>query len=148
MQGFAINLRRDKFKDQRVRRALNLAFDFEEMNKTVFFGAYKRIGSYFEGTELASSALPQGLEKDILESVKDKIPASVFTTAYTNPLNGSPQAVRDNLKEADRLLKDAGYTIRDGKRVDAKGQPFVIELLADDPTSNVFCCFGSPLSKS
>lgn len=144
MQGFAINLRRDKFKDQRVRRALNLAFDFEEMNKTVFFGAYKRIGSYFEGTELASSALPQGLEKDILESVKDKIPASVFTTAYTNPVNGSPQAVRDNLKEADRLLKDAGYTIRDGKRVDAKGQPFVIELLADDPTFERILLFWKP----
>ncbi|MEN9754813.1 MAG: hypothetical protein RLZ07_1195 [Pseudomonadota bacterium] len=144
MQGFAMNLRREKFKDQRVRRALNLAFDFEEMNKTVFFGAYKRIGSYFEGTELASSALPQGLEKDILESVKDKFPSSVFTKAYTNPVNGSPQAVRDNLKEADRLLKDAGYPIKDGKRVDAKGEPFVIELLADDPSFERILLFWKP----
>jgi microcin C transport system substrate-binding protein len=144
MQGFAMNLRREKFKDQRVRRALNLAFDFEEMNKTVFFGAYKRIGSYYEGTELSSSALPQGLEKDILESVKDKIPVSVFTTAYTNAVNGSPQAVRDNLKEADRLLKDAGYPIKDGKRVDAKGEPFVIELLADDPSFERILLFWKP----
>ena len=144
MQGFAMNLRREKFKDQRVRRALNLAFDFEEMNKTVFFGAYKRIGSYFEGTELASNALPQGLEKDILERVKDKIPASVFTASYTNPVNGSPQAVRDNLRDADRLLKDAGYPIKDGKRVDAKGEPFVIELLADDPSFERILLFWKP----
>jgi microcin C transport system substrate-binding protein len=144
MQGFAINLRRDKFKDQRVRRALNLAFDFEEMNKTVFFGAYKRIGSYFEGTELASSDLPQGLEKEILESVKDKIPASVFTTAYKNPINGTPQAVRDNLKEADRLLREAGYSVKDGKRVNAKGEPFVIELLADDLTFERILLFWKP----
>ncbi|MEI6573245.1 MAG: extracellular solute-binding protein [Alphaproteobacteria bacterium] len=144
MQGFAMNLRREKFNDQRVRRALNLAFDFEEMNKTVFFGAYKRIGSYFEGTELASSALPQGLEKDILENVKNKIPSSVFTKAYTNPVNGTPQAVRDNLKEADRLLKDAGYPVKDGKRVDAKGEPFVIELLADDPSFERILLFWKP----
>jgi len=144
MQGFAMNLRREKFKDQRVRRALNLAFDFEEMNKTVFFGAYKRIGSYFEGTELASSALPQGLEKNILENVKDKIPASIFTAAYTNPVNGSPQAVRDNLKEADRLLRDAGFPIKDGKRVNAKGEPFVIELLADDPSFERILLFWKP----
>lgn len=144
MQGFAINLRREKFKDQRVRRALNLAFDFEEMNKTVFFGAYKRIGSYFEGTELASSALPQGLEKEILESVKDKVPASFFTTTYTNPVNGTPQAVRDNLKEADRMLRDAGFPVKDGKRVNAKGEPFVIELLADDPSFERILLFWKP----
>ena len=144
MQGFAINLRREKFKDQRVRRALNLAFDFEEMNKTVFFGAYKRIGSYFEGTELASSALPQGLEKEILESVKDKVPASVFTATYTNPVNGTPQAVRDNLKEADRMLRDAGFPVKDGKRVNAKGEPFVIELLADDPSFERILLFWKP----
>ena len=144
MQGFAINLRRDKFKDQRVRRALNLAFDFEEMNKTVFFGAYKRIASYFEGTELASSGLPQGLEKEILDSVKDKLPASVFSSAYTNPVNGTPQAVRDNLKEADRLLREAGYAVKDGKRLNAQGEPFVIELLASDPTFERILLFWKP----
>lgn len=144
MQAFAMNLRREKFKDQRVRRALNLAFDFEEMNKTVFYGAYKRIGSYFEGTELASSGLPQGIEKEILESVKDKIPASVFTTPFTNPVNGTPQAVRDNLREADRLLKDAGFSLKDGKRVNAKGEPFTIELLAYDPSFERVMLFWKP----
>ena len=66
MQAFAFNTRRDKFKDPRVRRAFNFAFDFEEMNKQIFFGQYKRIASYFEGTELASSGLPEGKELEIL----------------------------------------------------------------------------------
>lgn len=144
MQGFALNLRRDKFKDQRVRRALNLAFDFEEMNKTVFFGAYRRINSYFEGIELASSGLPEGLEKDILESLKGKIPDSVFTTPYKNPVNGTPQNIRENLKEADRLLREAGYSVKDGRRVNAKGEAFTLELLADDPTFERILLFWKP----
>jgi microcin C transport system substrate-binding protein len=145
MQGFIMNLRRDKFKDQRMRRALNLAFDFEEMNKTVFFGAYKRITSFYEGTELASSGLPTGLEKDILDSVKDKIPESISTTLYQNPINGNPQAVRDNLKEADRLLKDAGWDIKSGKRINSKtGEPLAIELLANDPTFERILLFWKP----
>ena len=100
MQAFAMNLRRDKFRDPRVRRALNFAFDFEEMNKQIFFGQYKRISSYFDGTELASSGLPQGRELEILETVRSDVPAEVFTTAYTNPVGGSPEAVRGNLREA------------------------------------------------
>ena len=145
MQGFVMNLRREKFKDHRVRRALNLAFDFEEMNKTVFFGAYKRIASFYEGTELASSGLPTGLEKDILDSVKDKIPVSIFTTPYQNPLNGNPQAVRDNLKEADRLLKEAGWEIKSGKRINTKtNEPLAIELLANDPTFERILLFWKP----
>ncbi len=145
MQGFIMNLRRAKFQDQRVRRALNLAFDFEEMNKTVFFGAYKRIGSYYEGTELSASGMPAGLEKDILESVKDLIPASVLTTPYQNPVNGNPQAVRDNLREADRLLKEAGWEIKSGKRINTKtGDTLAIELLADDPTFERILLFWKP----
>ena len=83
MQGFAFNLRRDQFKDARLRRAFNYAFDFEEMNKQLFYGQYKRINSYFDGTELASSGLPEGQELQILETVRDKVPAEVFTTPYT-----------------------------------------------------------------
>src|SRR5262249_9680603 len=74
MQAFAFNTRRDKFKDPRLRRAFNCAYDFEEMNKQIFYGQYTRIKSYFEGTELASSGLPQGQELEILETVKDKVP--------------------------------------------------------------------------
>ena len=117
MQGFVFNLRRDKFKDPRVRRAFNFGFDFEEMNRTIFFGQYRRIASYFEGTELASTGVPQGLELQMLESVRDKVPPELFTTAYTNPVGGSPENVRNNLREAVRLLKDAGYEVRNQQLV-------------------------------
>ena len=144
MQAFAFNLRRPKFQDQRVRRAFNLAFDFEEMNKTIFYGLYSRIGSYFEGTELASKGLPEGKELEILQGLKDKVPASVFTAAYVNPVNGDPQKVRENLREADRLLKEAGWEVKGGKRVNAKGEQLTAEFLAYDPTSERFVLFYKP----
>ncbi|TNC13750.1 ABC transporter substrate-binding protein [Methylobacterium terricola] len=133
MQAFTLNLRRKKFADERVRRAFNLAFDFEEMNRTLFYGLYKRVDSYFFGTELASSGLPEGRERAILESVKDMVPASVFTTPYKNPVNGSPEAVRTNLREAVRLFQEAGYEIRGNQMVEkASGQPFTVEFLGND----------------
>jgi microcin C transport system substrate-binding protein len=145
MQAFAMNLRRDKFRDPRVRRALNFAFDFEEMNKQIFFGQYKRISSYFDGTELASDDLPQGRELEILEKVRAEIPPEVFTTAYTNPVGGSPEAVRGNLREGLRLLKEAGYEVRDRKLVDGKtGAPFTIELLGADPSFERVMLFFKP----
>ncbi len=145
MQAFVFNVRRDKFKDARVRRAFNFAFDFEEMNKQLFFGQYKRIASYFEGTELASSGVPQGAELAILETVRDKVPAEVFTTPYSNPVNGDPVQVRNNLREATRLLKEAGYEVRNQKLVDAKsGEPFSVEFLASDPNSERFVLFYKP----
>jgi microcin C transport system substrate-binding protein len=145
MQAFAFNIRRDKFKDARVRRAFNYAFDFEEMNKQLFYGQYKRIASYFEGTELAARELPQGEELQILESVRDKVPAEVFTTAYTNPVGGNAENVRNNLREAVRLLKEAGFEVRDRKLVDAKsGEPFRVEFLVDNPNTERFVLFYKP----
>jgi microcin C transport system substrate-binding protein len=145
MQAFAPNIRREKFADPRVRRALNFAFDFEEMNKQIFFGQYKRINSYFDGTELASSGLPQGRELEILETVRAEVPAEVFTTAYTNPVGGNPEAVRDNLREALRLFKEAGYEVRDRKLVDTKsGTPFALELLVEDPSFERVMLFFKP----
>jgi len=145
MQAFALNIRRDKFRDPRVRRALNFAFDFEEMNKQIFFDQYKRISSYFDGTELASSGLPQGRELEILETVRAQVPAEVFTTAYTNPVGGSPEAVRENLREALRLLKEAGYEVRDRKLIDSKtGAQFALELLGEDPSFERVMLFLKP----
>jgi microcin C transport system substrate-binding protein len=145
MQAFALNIRRDKFKDLRVRRALNFAFDFEEMNKQIFFNQYKRVSSYFDGTELASSGLPQGRELEILETVRAEVPSEVFTTPYTNPVGGSPEAVRDNLREALRLFKEAGYEVRDRKLVDTKtGTQFALELLDEDPTFERVMLFYKP----
>jgi microcin C transport system substrate-binding protein len=145
MQAFAFNTRRPKFQDPRVRQAFNYAFDFEEMNKQIFFGQYKRIASYFEGTELASSGIPAGRELEILETVRDKVPPELFTTAYSNPVAGNPQAVRGNLREALRLFKEAGYEVRNEKLVNSKtGEPFAFEFLADDPTFERVFLFYKP----
>ncbi len=145
MQSFAFNIRRDKFKDARVRRAFNFAFDFEDMNKQVFFGQYKRISSYFEGTELAASGIPEGKELEILQTVKDKVPADLFTKPYTNPVGGGQQATRDNLRESLALMRDAGYEIRNTKMVNAKtGEPFGFEFLVDDPATERFVLYYKP----
>jgi microcin C transport system substrate-binding protein len=144
MQGFVFNIRRDQFKDARLRRAFNYAFDFEEMNKQLFYGQYKRINSYFEGTELASSGLPQGEELQILETVRDKVPPEVFTAAYQNPVGGSPEAVRANLREAAKLLKEAGFEVRDHKLVGASGKPLSVEILVQDPSAERIALFYKP----
>ena len=145
MQAFAFNIRRDKFKDPRVRLAFDYAFDFEEMNKQLFYGQYRRIVSYFDGTELASSGLPQGQELEILETVRDKVPPEVFTQPYTNPVGGNPEAVRNNLRESIRLLKEAGYEVRDRKLVNAKtGEPYAVEIMAEDPALERIALFYKP----
>ena len=144
MQAFAINTRRDPFKDVRLRRAMNYAFDFEEMNKQLFYGQYKRIDSYFYGTELASSGLPQGRELQILETVRDKIPPEVFTTTYQNPVGGNPEAVRANLRESARLLKEAGFEVRERKLVDPSGKPVTVEILVQDPSAERIALFYKP----
>ena len=145
MQGFVLNTRREKFQDPRVRLAFNYAFDFEEMNKQLFFGQYQRINSYFEGTELASSGLPEGKELEILETVRDKVPPEVFTKPFKNPVGGSPENVRANLREATRLLKEGGYEVRNQKLVNAKsGEPFNVEFLTYDPNSERFVLFYKP----
>ncbi|HEX2654172.1 MAG TPA: extracellular solute-binding protein, partial [Xanthobacteraceae bacterium] len=146
MQAFAFNIRRPKFADARLRRAFNFVFDFEDMNKQLFFGQYRRVASYFEGMEeLSSSGLPQGQELEILEKVRDKIPSEVFTAAYSSPVAGNSEAVRTNLREATRLLKEAGFEIRDRKLVNAKtAEPLTVEILVDDPAFERVVLFYKP----
>jgi microcin C transport system substrate-binding protein len=144
MQAFAFNLRREQFKDARLRRAFNCAFDFEEMNKQLFYGQYKRVNSYFDGTELASSGLPEGKELQILEAVRDQVPPEVFTTPYVNPVGGNPESVRANLRESMRFLKEAGYEIRDRKLVDAAGNAIAVEILIQDPSAERIALFYKP----
>src|SRR6267143_1873172 len=144
MQGFVLNLRRDRFKDARLRRAFNYAYDFEEMNKQLFYGQYKRINSYFEGTELASSGLPEGKELQVLETVRDKVPADVFSKPYVNSVGGNPESVRANLRESARLLKEAGLEVRDQKLVDAAGKPVTVEILVQDPSAERLVLFYKP----
>ena len=145
MQAFIPNLRREKFKDPRVRQALIYALDFEEMNKTLFFGLYQPINSFFSGTELASSGLPTGKELEILETVRDKVPPEVFTKAYATPVSGSEEARRNNLREATRLLREAGYEISDRKLVNAKtGEPFKLDFLIVSPAFERIILFYKP----
>ena len=134
MVGFVYNTRRPEFQDVRVRRALNYAFDFEELNRTIFYGQYKRVDSYFYGTELASSGLPTGKELEILNEVKDKIDPRILTEEYNNPVGGTPQKFRDNLRKAIGLFKEAGYELRGNKMVNAKtGKPFSFEIMLNTP---------------
>ncbi|MCM5559622.1 extracellular solute-binding protein [Pleomorphomonas sp. JP5] len=129
MQALVPNLRLAKYQDARVRRALNLAFDYETLKRTVFFNLYDRIDSFYFGTELAAKNLPSPGELSLLEPLRDKLPPAVFTTPYANPVGGTPEAVRENLQQAVALFAEAGWTIRDGKMRNAKGEPFRIEYL-------------------
>jgi microcin C transport system substrate-binding protein len=134
MVGFIPNLRRPLFQDWRVRRALNFAFDFETLKRTLFYGQYERINSFFYGTDLAASGLPQGQELEILEGVKDQVPASVFTTEYVNPVGGDPQKERENLRQALTLLQEAGYKLQGRQLVDANGKQLSFEVILNGPT--------------
>jgi microcin C transport system substrate-binding protein len=134
MQGYLLNTRRDKFKDPKVREALTWAYDFETMNKTMFFGQYKRINSYFAGIDLASGGLPTGKELEILNGVKGEVPEEVFSKEFKLPVYDTPQAARENLRHAVTLLRAAGYDQKNGKLVNTQtGQPLTIEFLANDP---------------
>lgn len=135
MQALVPNIRREIFKDARVREALNYAFDFEDLNRNLAFNAFKRIDSYFWGTELASSGLPQGRELEILEGLKDKVPPGVFTTPYANPVGGDPQKMRENLRRAIALFKEAGWELKGNRMVNTKtGQPMSFEILLSNPS--------------
>jgi microcin C transport system substrate-binding protein len=135
MQAFVPNLRRDMLVDPRVREALNYAYDFEDLNKNLAYGGLKRVDSFFWGTDLASSGLPQGRELAILEEVKDQVPPTVFTTPYSNPVGGDPQKVRDNLRKAIGLFKEAGWELKGNRMVNGKtGQPMSFEILLSSPS--------------
>jgi microcin C transport system substrate-binding protein len=131
MQAFAFNTRRPQFQDVRVRRAFNLAFDFDMLNKSFFYDQYTRVGSFFANSELASSGLPQGRELEILQTLKDQLPAELFTTDFKVPVGGAEH--RNNLREAVKLMQQAGWTVKDGKLVDGKGETLKAEFLLVQP---------------
>jgi microcin C transport system substrate-binding protein len=142
MQAFTFNTRRAKFRDSRLRRAFNFAFDFEKVNDELFYGEYKRIASYFEGTELAATGLPHGRELEFLETLRDQVPPEVFTTPYWNPVAGGEAAARANLLEAMLMLESAGYVVRNLKLIDpATNGPLAVEFLLADPSYEGFVLF-------
>ena len=139
LQHFAINLRKDKFKNKNIRRALDLAFNFDFANEKLFYRAYNRLYSYFTNTGFEATGLPTGLEKEILEQYRDKLDESVFTTPFSLPDNASPEKLRANLKEAVNLFKKAGYEIRDGKMRNIEtGEPFEFEILSNSANGTTF----------
>lgn len=136
MQGFWFNTRRSKFADPKVRYALAHAFDFEWTNANLFYGQYTRSTSYFSNTELASSGLPQGREREILEAFRGQIPEEVFTAEYAPPSTDGSGNLRQNLRVAARMLKDAGWAVTDGKLTHvASGETMSIAFLINNSPS-------------
>ncbi len=134
LQGLHFNIRRAKFRDARVRRAIGYAFDFEWTNKNLFYGQYSRVKSYFSNSEFAATGLPGPRELKYLEPHRGKIPEEIFTTEFTVPKTDGSGNIRPQLRAAIKLLKEAGYRIKDRKLIDPDtGQPFVFEMLLSSP---------------
>jgi len=134
MQGFAFNLRRSIFKDRRVREAISYAFDFEWSNKNLFYGQYRRTDSFFENSELASSGLPSPEELAILEPFRKDLPEEVFSKKFRPSLTDGTGNIRSQLRAASKLFKEAGWEIKEGKRVNSStGEQLKFEILLISP---------------
>ncbi|MGE3626416.1 MAG: extracellular solute-binding protein, partial [Hyphomicrobiales bacterium] len=133
-QGFFINTRREKFSDPRVRQALDYAFDFEWTNKNQFHELYKRTHSYFENSVMKAEGPPSPEELALLEPFRGKLPETMFGPAYLPPVSDGSGQDRKLLRQAGKLLSDAGWTIKDGRRVNASGRQLDVEVLTFSPT--------------
>ncbi|WP_370156788.1 extracellular solute-binding protein [Ferrovibrio sp.] len=133
VQAWFLNSRRPQLADPRVRQAINLAYDFEWMNKTLFYGLYKRTRSMFENSDLAAEGLPSPAELALLEPWRGRIPPEVFTTEYRPPVADGSGRNRANLMRAQALLREAGWQVKDGRLADAEGRPFELEFLLYEP---------------
>ena len=138
MQAFSFNLRRQIFQDIRVRQALIELFDFEWMNKTIFYDSYTRTDSYFENSELAAEGAPSEAELEILTPLQQKypdyVPASVLSEPYKVPVSDGSGRDRSMTRKALSLLKQAGYTLQDGKLLDKDGKQLGFEMLINSPS--------------
>jgi len=134
MQAFVMNLRRPLFQDARVRKALGEVFDFEWLNANIFNGLYTRTTSFFSNSELASSGLPTGKELAVLEPFRSQLPDTVFTVESRLPQTDGSGNNREGLRRALDLMRQAGWTIRDRRLVNAQGQRFEFEILLNGAT--------------
>ncbi|MEG5809189.1 extracellular solute-binding protein [Enterobacter hormaechei] len=126
----AFNIQRPVFSDRRVREAITLAFDFEWMNKALFYGAYSRANSYFQNTEYAARDYPHADELVLLAPMKAELPPEVFTRVFEPPKSDGNGFDRDNLLKASNLLDDAGWVLKNRQRVNVQtGKPLSFELL-------------------
>jgi microcin C transport system substrate-binding protein len=133
-QGWFINTRREKFQDARVREALTLAFDFEWTNKTIMYGAYARTVSPFQNSDMVAAGPPPPEELKLLEPFRGQMPDEVFGPPFVPPVTDGSGQDRTLLRKASQLLQDAGFVIKDGKRLLPNGEVFRIEFLAYEPS--------------
>ena len=133
MQGFMLNTRRPLFQDVRVRKALDLALDFQWLNRQLFFNQYARIDSFFANTDLQAKGLPSPGELALLEPWRAKLDPAVFGPPPKQPDTDPPGSLRANLLQARALLHEAGWRYRDGALRDANGTPMTIEIMDDQP---------------
>jgi microcin C transport system substrate-binding protein len=133
-QGWFMNTRREKFKNPALREALIHAFDYEWTNKTIMYDAYKRTYSVFQNSNLMAEGKPSPEEVALLEPFRGKVPDEVFGEPFMPPVTDGSGQDRAQLRKASQLLQQAGYVIKNGKRVDAKGEPIIIEFLIADPS--------------
>mgnify|MGYP003591896380 CR=1 FL=1 len=133
-QGYVFNLRNPKFQDVRVRKAIGLAMDFEWMNRQLFYGLYKRVNGYFPNSEFHAEGLPKPDELALLEPLRAKLKPEVFGPVPLSPSTTPPGSLRDNLRQAQALLREAGWTYRDGALRNAQGEAFTMEFLNDQPS--------------
>ncbi|MEM7617017.1 MAG: extracellular solute-binding protein [Pseudomonadota bacterium] len=133
MQSFVFNLRREKFQDVKVRKALNYIFDFNWINKTMFFDSYRRTTSFFSNSVFASSGLPSDAELELLNPLKEYLPAELFEQEFQLPITDGSGYNRKNLRVANQLLNEAGIEVIDKKRYLPNGELFEIEFLIASP---------------
>lgn len=134
VQRFVLNLRRGKFRDIRVREALDLAFDFEWTNRTLFHGLYRRTNSMFENSAMAAREAPSGAELALLAPHRGRVPDEVFTQPFRSPVTDGSGNTRRHLRRAARLLREAGHSVRDGVLRNPAGEPLAIEFLLAERT--------------
>jgi microcin C transport system substrate-binding protein len=128
MNGWVVNLRRERFRDPRVREALDYALDFEWINQKIFDSEFKRIDSYFANTSLAARGLPRPAELALLEPYRAELDPAVFGPMVVEPSTKPPGSIRQNLTRALELLAAAGWQNKDGVLRNSQGEPFVMEV--------------------
>jgi microcin C transport system substrate-binding protein len=133
-QGWYFNTRRPKFADPRLREALNYAFDFEWTNKTLMYGAYKRTNSIFQNSDMMAVGLPSPEELKLLEPWRGKVPDQAFGEPFVPPVSDGSGQDRALLRKASQMLQEAGFPVKNGKRVNAAGEPITFEFLIDEVT--------------
>ncbi|WP_246279282.1 extracellular solute-binding protein [Paraburkholderia ultramafica] len=133
MQGMLMNMRKPMFQDPRVRHALTLAFDYDWMNRMMFYGQYRRTSSYFEASPFGATGMPGPKELALLEPLRGSVPPEVFGPMLKQPTTIAPDSLRGNLRVARDLLAQAGWHYRDGALRDANGAPMMIEIMDDQP---------------